>query len=69
MSGVIALGPHQKDDPTTPHGQALQPQFTVGVAIIFHHDHREIEGTFKLGEINVVLVEIERSLGFVPGDN
>lgn len=64
-----ALGPHQKDDPPAPHGQALQPQFTVGLAIIFHRDHREIEGTFTLGEIDVVLVEIERPLGIVSGDH
>ena len=68
MSGITALGPHQKDDPPAPHGQALQPLFTVGVAIILHRDHREIEGALKFSKINLVLLDIDLALGFIPGD-
>lgn len=39
MSGILPLGPYQKDDPFAPPGQTLQPQFTVGRAIVFHRNH------------------------------
>jgi hypothetical protein len=37
MRGVItARGPDQEDNSALPHAQALQPQFTVAFARIFH---------------------------------
>lgn len=69
MSGVLPLGPHQKDDPSTLHRQALQSQFTVELAIIFYRDHWEVEGALKPSEINAMLLEIELLLGLIPGDH
>ena len=69
VSSVMPLGPNQEDDPSTPHSQALQSQFPVGFAIIFNRDHRKVESVFKFSKINVVLLEIESSLRFVPGDH
>lgn len=70
MRGVItARGPDQKDNPAAPHAQALQPEFTIALAIIFHRDHRVVENRFKRSQINLVLADVTASLRLVPRDH
>ena len=69
MSGVVPLRPYEEDDPAMPHRQTLQPQLAVGSENIFYCEHRKIESTFEISEINAMLLEIDLSLGFVPSDH
>ena len=70
MRAVIsAWGPDQEDDSGLPHAQALQSEFTVSFAIIFHCDHRIVEDRFQASKINLVLPEVLFSLRLVPSDH
>ena len=69
MSSVLPLGPNQKDNPTTPHRQTLQSQFTVGLTVIFHCDQWEVKSAFKVCQINLVLLEIAFAPGLNPRDH
>jgi hypothetical protein len=66
---VIALGPDQEDDSALPHTQALQPEFTVAFAIVFHRDHRVVENGFQSGKINLMLANTLPSLRLIPSDH
>ena len=33
---VTARSPNQKNDPTLPHAQALQPELSIALASVFH---------------------------------
>ena len=68
MRGVITTrGPDQEDYSASPHAQALQPKFTVALAIVFHRDHRVIENGLQLSKINLVLADVfPSSLAYRP---
>jgi hypothetical protein len=68
-SVVTARSPDQEDYPTLPHAQALQPQLTVALAIVFHRDHRVVESWLQISKINLVLPDVLTPLWFVPGDH
>jgi hypothetical protein len=70
MSSVItARSPNQEDNSALPHAQALEAQFTVAFAIVFHRDHRVVEDGFQASKIYLVLPEILPSLRLVPSDH
>ena len=69
MSAFIALGPDQEDDASSPEREALQSKLTVVFTVVFQRDHRRVEGTFQLCEIDAVLLEVRAALGLVPGDH
>ena len=70
MRGVIsARSPDKEDDTPAPHTQALKPQLTIALTIIFNRDHREVESRLKLSKINLVLSEVIAALWFIPRDH
>jgi hypothetical protein len=46
--------------------QTLQALLAVMFALIFHRDHRGIENTSDLSQIDAVILEVPFPLGFVP---
>ncbi len=71
MRGVIIVrGPDQEDDSALPHAQALQPEFTVVFAIVFHRDHWVVENGLQLSKINLVFskewVGVSRTANYLP---
>ena len=65
----IALRPYQKDYAFAKPAQTLQSLFTIFPALIFHRNHRGVEYTTYLSQVNAVILGILLSLGFVPGDH
>jgi hypothetical protein len=65
-SAVIALNPYQEDDAVVKPAQTLQALLAVMFALIFHRDHRGIENTSDLSQIDAVILEVPFPLGFVP---
>jgi hypothetical protein len=44
VRGVIsAWCPHKKDDPSAQRAEALEPQFAIALAFVFHRDHGRVE--------------------------
>ena len=68
MGGISPLGPNQKDNSSTKHCQALQPQLAVGLAVVFHRDHWEIECASKVYKVIFVFLEIAGTLRLIPSD-
>jgi hypothetical protein len=60
---VAARSPHQKDDPPLPHAQALQPEFAVALASIFHGDHGVIENGLEISQVKPVLFDVPARFG------
>ena len=66
---VIALRPNQEDHTIAKPGQTLQALLTVMFALIFHRNHRGIEDTSDLSQINAVILEVLFPLAFVPDNH
>jgi len=66
---VIALRPYHEDHAIAKPAQTLQALLAVMLALIFHRDHRGIEDTSHLSQINVVILEVPFPPGFVPGNH
>lgn len=64
-SAVIALHPYQEDNAVAIPAQTLQALLAVMFALIFHRDHRGIENTSDLSQIDAVILEVPFPLGFV----
>lgn len=68
-SAVIALRPYQEDNALVKPAEALQALLAVMFAFIFHRDHRGIENTSNLSQINAVILQVPLPLEFVPGNH
>jgi len=66
---ITARGPHQEDNSALPHSEALQSEFTVALARVFHRDHWVIEDRFQGCKIDLVLPEVLPALLLVPSDH
>lgn len=58
LGAVIALRPYQEDHAIAKPAQTLQALFALVLALIFHRDHRGIENTSDLSQINSVILEV-----------
>ena len=66
---LMALRPNQKDYAFAKPAQTLQSLFSIFSALIFRRNHRGVEYTTYLSQVNAVILEVLLSLGFVPGDH
>ena len=63
---VIALRPDQEDHAIAKPAQTLQALLAVMFAFVLHRNHRGIEDTSDLSQINAVIFEVPFPLAFVP---
>nr|WP_301103244.1 hypothetical protein [Propionivibrio sp.] len=59
----IALCPHPEDNTFAKPAQTLQSLLAVILALIFHRDHRGIEYTTNLSQVNAVILEVLSAAG------
>jgi hypothetical protein len=68
-SVVTSRSPDQEDHTPKAHAKALQPELTVGFAVIFHCDHVAIKHRFQVCKINLVFPEIPTAFRLIPCDH
>ena len=67
MHVVASLCVGHMDDTAVQHSQKVDSHFSVGNAVVFLRDDRSIEDNFAADKVELVVLEVEEALRFVPG--